>query len=372
MQFHKLVAIVAISTLAIQAGAQNLDSPSQGVVIVNSNTNSNANESASNASQQTTATQQPTTVVEANPVLDSRAEQMRRARQNAEMQTEQKIVEKLEESRLREEQERAERLFGNKLESSAAAATATAVSTPEGSAATATAVSIAPEVKEEKPTQVTIEKVEIVTPAPAPAPIIEDVGESKLSLAPVVEEERKDRFFISGILAAPSYSASNVKSNFGLGVSLGVITKNNVGLEGTFLFSNHSVDTFWKPGLYSDLDQYDFGVSAKYYFFPNRLKPYVGGSITYIYREYVGRIKQGAWWVNPSEEESTHAVNMGLLAGIDFEVSENFMLGAGFDWNFNVMNKVDFSATDYGLPANARPLEEIGYYTLKVNAKVTF
>ena len=113
MRFSKQVAILAIIALAVTANAQNegtlrtIDESqaTQGVVIMNSNSNSNTAAAVA-------PVQQPTTIVEAQPVQESRAELMRKARQNAEVSTEQKIVEKLEESRLREEQQprRAERL----------------------------------------------------------------------------------------------------------------------------------------------------------------------------------------------------------------------------------------------------------------------
>lgn len=375
MQFTKLIAILAITSTAIVANAQNAAvseaQPSQGVVILNTNTNTNSasNAAKANAQQSQTATQIPTTVVEANPVSESRADAMRRARQNAEVQTEQKIVEKLEESRLREENERAERLFGNKLESTSAA-TATAVATPNGAAATATAVTtttVEP-VKKDEPT-VNIEKVEIVTPVQEQAAPV-----STVAIEEPVVEKAKDKFYVSPMLAVPSYSASNVKSNYGLGIALGSILANNIGVEGTFLYSNHTVDTFWTPGVYSDLDQYDFSASAKYYIFPGPLRPYAGVSLTYIYRQYQGRIQSGGAWVaNPySQSEETHAVNAGILGGVDFALNDNVMIGAGFDWNFNVMNKSDFNYSAYNMPANSKPLEEIDYYTLKLNAKVSF
>ena len=58
---------------------------------------------------------QPTTVIEATPLTESRAEKMRRARQDTELQTEQKIVEKLEQSRIEDEKKRSDVLFGDRF-----------------------------------------------------------------------------------------------------------------------------------------------------------------------------------------------------------------------------------------------------------------
>jgi outer membrane protein W len=382
MRFQKHIAIVAITTLATFANAQD---GSQGVVIMNSNTNTSSSSATADAAA--AASQQPNTVVEAQPISASKAELMRKARQNEEVNTEQKIVEKLEESRLKEEQQRAERLFGNKLDPQpqavgGAAATATAVSNTSGAAATATAVTVEPKKEEEvKATHVNIEKVEIIQPAQEvkayePAPIAAAPAVSKIEVQDEKEEAFQKKFFVSGILAAPNYDASNVKSNYGLGVSVGSFVSPNWAVEGTFLYSNHTVDTYWKYGLYEDLDQYDFSAAAKYYILTDRIfMPYLGGQVSYIYRKYSERIRQGTYWVqNPeTDQEETHAVNAGLGAGVDFKVSDNILIGGAFEYNFNLMTKNDFDYTSYGVkPEDTKPLEEIDYMLLKISAKMTF
>lgn len=377
MKFHSLVAIFAISALAMQANAKadgtlrrtlvaqneitNTDyqpETTQGVVIMNTNTNSNAAQ----------AVAQPATVVEAAPVQDSRAENLRRARQGAEVQTEQKIVEKLEDSRLQDERNRAERLFGDRLDPQPAPVQ----QAPVQQAPVAPVVVAPVVVEEEKPTQVTIEKVEIIHPA-APAVEMEkaEVAETKMEMP---EEKGASRYFVGATLGTIGYDASNVKSNYALGVSIGSIMATNWGVEGSFLYSNHFVDTFWEGGgLYRELNQMDFGVAAKYYFINAKLKPYLGASANYIYRSYEGRIKTGTYGSKAANvsEETTDAVNVGALAGIEFEATSNVLIGAGLEYNRNLFNK-SLSFSTYGLPDNTRALEEIDYYSIKVGAKMTF
>jgi opacity protein-like surface antigen len=361
MRFNALVAIFAMVSLsASYAQAQEeTATPTQGVVVINSNSQA--------------ATAQPTTVVEAAPVQESKADLMRKARQSEEVKTEQKIVEKLEESRLKEEQQRAERLFGNKLDTPAE------TQHVEQQQVVAPVVVEAPkeEKKEEKP-QVTIEKVEIIQPAPIKEEKLEAPLDAKLAMKEDVkkdEEQATDRFFVGAILAAPNYNTSNVKTNYGLGASVGINLATNWSIEASFLYSNHSVDTYWTPGLFKDLDQYDVSASAKYYILSGKLKPYLGGSVTYIKRVYNDRIynwnggSMAAGWGS----QETDAVDAGLLGGVDFEISKNILIGAGLEYNFNVMNKNDFRTmySQYGLP-DTRPLEEIDYYTVKVGAKFLF
>ncbi|MBX3022371.1 MAG: porin family protein [Bdellovibrionales bacterium] len=355
MKFTMIVAVIA--TLSMAAQAQNAQPT---VVLI----------PASQVQTQQPAVQaQPATVVEAAPVSESKADVMRKARQNQELQTEQKIVEKLEESRLKEEQQRAERLFGDKLNDSAPAATVAPVAQP-----------VAPAPQPVQPQQVTIEKIEIVQPATPvveekPAVVAEPVTESKLDVSEEQESVFARKFFVGGVLAAPSYSAANLKTNYGVGVTVGTQLDPNWAIEGMFLYSNHVVDTFWDYNLYRDMDQYDFQASAKYYILTGKLKPYLGASASYVLRQYTERLKNNSFYSyaqDKSESADTHSVNVGLVAGVDFEVSDSITLGAGIDYNTPVMKKHDFNFRNYNLPENTKPVEEFDYTTIKVNARMTF
>ncbi len=61
-------------------------------------------------------------------------------------------------------------------------------------------------------------------------------------------------------------------------------------------------------------------------------------------------------------------MNAGLMLGVDFEISKRILLGAGLDYNFNVMNRQSFQS-QYGLPGGVKVLEEIDYTLIKVSAK---
>ena len=66
---------------------------------------------------QTSVQTQPTTFIEASPLSDSKADYIRKNRQDEEMKTETRIVEKLEQSRMEDEKRRAAALFGDKFDS---------------------------------------------------------------------------------------------------------------------------------------------------------------------------------------------------------------------------------------------------------------
>jgi hypothetical protein len=72
----------------------------------------------------------------------------------------------------------------------------------------------------------------------------------------------------------------------------------------------------------------------------------------------------------PASTETTNAIDAGLLGGVDFAINESFSVGAGADYNFNVLNITNFN--NEWLPPGAQPLEKISYWTLKLTAKFTF
>lgn len=414
MKFNKVVAVIAIFSFAAQVNAAAVQEQPNGMTTVASDTVSVESDAVTTTPQQevvvptnaavvteptapavttapataapvTTApvtSAQPNTVVEAAPVSESRAEVMRKARQSEEVKTEQKLVEKLEALRLQEERQRAERILGNSGQPAAATAPTAAPAPAPQVVAPVVAPVVVPvvaEPKKEEPAQVTIEKVEIVQPKEEEkAPVEKAESAAAVNAMKVEDQEHKeekgqDKFFVGGLLGAVNYNASNVKSNYGLGVSVGMNLATNWVIEGSFLYSNHSIDTYWQYPLYRELDQYDFGITAKYYLLSGKLKPFVGGSAIYIYRKYQSRSQFGDYWnVNSStSEESSNALNGGLTAGVDFAINDKFLIGGGIDYNFNVMNKQDFRS-QYSIPTNVKQIEEIEYTVIKVNVKMTF
>ncbi len=395
MKFNNLVALIAITAFTVQVNAQadgTLRRFAQNdtqvtTVTTEVNTATVAPQSVQQSAPQ--AVQQPATVVEAAPLVESKAEQLRKARQNAEVNTEQKIVEKLEESRLKEEQQRADRLFGTKLDATAQQQLNEAMNAP------AQKVELVPAEKPlVQPTQVTIEKVEIIQPAPAPlappeiksvqeeapAPVAAPKAAASLSVQAEdveAEEEESQKFYVNASLGAVSYDASNVKGNFGGGVAVGMLVNERTSMELGFLYSNHFIDTFWESPLYREMDQYDISLSGKYNFLTGRIRPYVGAGAAYIIRNYQQRI----WTQNINgqivsvagpNEDQTDSINFVLMAGADFQISDNLSIGAGVDYNTNVMNRSELNFQNYALPEGTKALEEIDFFTTKVTAKMTF
>lgn len=392
MKFSKLVCLIAISLMAVSAYAQSdvdvgyqndggssssgllrtADSGNDRVVILNNANATTATNTNQSGQQGQAVQQQPTTYVQAQPVSESRAEAMRKAREHAEVQTEQKIVEKLEQSRLDDEHNRADRLFGNRFESpeqKPAPAPAPVVVAP---APVAVAPAPVKEDKSDKATNVTIEKVEINTPA-----VAETRSDLKKDKAEADDSEGK--VYIGASLGTSEYDANNVKNDYAYGFTLGEKLDSHWSIEALVNIAKYKVDTYWQYPLFRDLNQYDFGVATKYTLLPGKVQPYIGGSASYIYRKYDTRVYQnGCGWgcqqqFDPgTTDETTYAVDLGLMAGLDVAVTPNILIGADFRYSVNVFRKTDNTIFDESWASNVKPLEELDHYNFMVNAKYLF
>ena len=306
--------------------------------------------------------QQPVTNVEATPLTDSRASQLRRARQDAEVQTEQKIVEKLEQSRLQDEKDRAQRLFGNKLENN--------------------------NLQNQQPLAPANQTVQVIPQEPQKQePSLDEVKEEIISsmraeLAPVEEEKPESQTYISGTIGIAEYQdAINVESNEAMGLSIGTRLDDKFIVEGSFIYSNHYVDQvnyrYSSSFVYDDLDQYNFIAAAKYAPRFGRFSPHVGALVSYTHRKYAevnmnNRYSRQTSYV--SEESETDAFDWGISMGVDVHLSDNFIIGAEYRYITNLTSKSDSRFLDdyYSYYNVGTPLEEFDYSTFGIVGKVTF
>ncbi len=243
---------------------------------------------------------QPVTKIEAAPLQDSKAGVMRKSRQDAEVSTEQTIVEKLEESRLKDEKKRADVLFGDKFDilnkdqaaavasgaivgaqvagSAAQPSVGSAVAVPAASAVTivvnpSPAPAVAPtitadkvaekadakpvavteeakpevKVEETKATESAVVSTAAIVPVEASKEVDREIIRSEVSatLAEMkpVEEKAKDRTYVGALLGMGDYpDASNVRPQYASGIAIGRSFNERLVVEGSFLYSNYQVE----------------------------------------------------------------------------------------------------------------------------------
>jgi opacity protein-like surface antigen len=104
------------------------------------------------------------------------------------------------------------------------------------------------------------------------------------------------------------------------------------------------------------------------------VRPVLGGLIAYSYRKYDWNSLPNFYPYNTYGTSSdSHAVDLGVTAGVDLELSKKFALGFEYRYMFNLSSRVDnqsiiaASQNQYGTP-----LEKLSYYTMAIAAKVNF
>lgn len=339
-------------------------------VIINSQPQSAVQQPAARVSAQ------PTTVVQSTPV-ESRADQLRKARESVELSNEQRIVEKLEESRLQDEKSRAERLFGNANGQQTVENTNTTVVVQPAAQPVQQAQPVQP-VQQQPVQQQVVQPVQAapaVVAQPAPAPAVESVkADAKEAVA--AEELVKDKMYVlGGIGTAQYYGAVNVSSNAAVNLAVGWQPGINERLnyEGTFMYSNYYINEYWKPPFvaFKEMSQYNFGGAIKYAFTTSAFRPYAGGLVNYTYRTYSNR--GPCLCANMPTSLTSNAVDVGLLLGADYRLTRDFAVGLEYRYVMNLWAKSDdrYIKPEY-LNNGTTPIENMSYYSLMLFGKYTF
>lgn len=311
--------------------------------------------------------EQPTTIVEAAPLSESRAEALRKRRQGLEVNTEQKIVEKLEEARMEDEKARAERLFGNGFGAGRPEQTAPAVIQPQPEPVP---VVIAPQ-----------------APVQAVAPVVAETAEDRVDVRSEIkaameelsakdEKTDKQSYFIGGVVGLSEYpDAVNVKGNVATGVTIGLVTEDRIVVEGSFLYSDYEVQDYMSYYPWKDLTQYNFSAAVKYQLLPGKLRPFAGGVVGYTYRKASDRYNSYAGYgaSGSNGEGTSNAFDLGAAAGLDLQLTDSFSIGGEFRYMTNVSYRRDEKYPQYyGAATGQSPIEEMDYYTVTLGGKFTF
>jgi hypothetical protein len=335
---------------------------------------------------QAQAQKQPTTIIEASPLTESRADRIRKARQDVEVQTEQKIVEKLELSRIEDERRRGEVLFGDRFNQLNAQQQQTLAPAP------APIVVMAPPPPAPAPAPVAVAPAPVQEVA-APAPSREDKldkeavrAEISAALADLKEKEEKpkDKMYMSGLLGTSDYpDAKNLKGQYAAGFSIGKTFANQMQIEGSFIYSSYQVEQmcgYYNPcggyvyGQYyptiTQMDQYQGSVVGKYQMFTGMFRPVLGAAMAYTYRSFTD-----TQFARYNSDATSKALDVGFVTGADLVVSDSFTLGIDFRYFTNVTNQSSSSfQNSFVFPngVSGKPVEKLNYYTLGIVGRTSF
>ncbi len=336
---------------------------------------------------------QPTTVIEATPLVESKAEKIRKSRQDAELSTEQGIVEKLEQSRLEDEKRRGEVLFGDKFN--------TLMTQGQQPAAAPAPVAPAP-VAQPAPAPVPV--VPVIVPeqvVAAPAPIEKEEkkeidreairGEVSMALAEMKKDEEKPKAktYISLMAGSGDYpDAVNVKPQYSLGLGIGRELSERLILEGSFQYSNYQIEQRFLNGSYysgscvydyqgncypriTEMNQYSTSALVKYQILPGMFRPEIGSLVSYTYRTFTD--KQFAL---SNATVSSQAMDFGVMGGVTMQLTEGFSLGLDMRYMWNLTNKVDGTSLQksaiYQGYSQDTPIEQLSYWNTSIVGRATF
>ncbi len=295
--------------------------------------------------------QTPTTTIEASPLSPSRADQLRKARQDVEVQTEQSIVEQLEASRLELEKKRAESLL-KKISSADEVAPQSVQVVPAAPAAVAP---VAPVDDSEQKAEISQLKQEVQ------------------NLKTEKERPRDDNYMSFGI-GMPNYqNVINLKSDASFGIGVGFKSPNNVVFEGSLYYSllrieRPTTSPFGGLPEIDNVDQFNGMASVKYAFFSGKVRPLIGALASYTYREY----SCGQFWTCNGRSK-THALDAGGLVGGEVQVSDTFSVGVEYQYLRNLSNRTEASIQPSFMQMYPTGrLEDKDYSLITVRGRVSF
>jgi outer membrane protein W len=363
MKFSKSVVVIAVTMFAINATAQTaVQAPSansvQPVTVQPTGTPAAAAPTVgaapvvAPAPVPTAATAVPAPKVD--PKVDSRAEELRKSRQEAELKNDDKLVEKLEKARLEEEKVRAEKIDNAALNSQQAPAA------PVEAA------------KKSEPT-VTIQRVEIIQPESKQVEIKDEKPSDAKSDAKA--EAKQDKWYAGAGLGSISYG-TNVNNKSSYEFTVGTKIEDRLMVEATFAMASFDLSRYLPYGLFSSMEQYDFGVAAKYILSDTgKFQPFIGASADYLYREYKNRYDSGLYYQNYDNYttgQNTEAMNLGMIVGADFKIVSNVLVGGQFKYSMNVYNQNRGLVSSQAIIGNTKPIEEQSFSSFLISAKYLF
>lgn len=319
---------------------------------------------------------QPVTMVEASPLSSSNADSIRKNRQEEEMRTETRIVEKLETSRMEDEKRRAQVLFGDKFDAlnnkDQAAAQQPVVQQVAQPVYVAPAAPVVAPSSNVQAQPIIIQQNDSLTRDDVAQEVRAALDEDKASANDSTSTNLFEKKYFSAQAGVPQYADSQaIRGNYSAGIGIG--TQNDyLQVEGGFIYSNYSLDAFYynqfnqvsyAPFL---MNQYQTYLSAKFQIMAGAIRPNLGGLVSYSYRTYVTDAYT-SFGPAGTKTGSSGAIDLGITAGVDIALNERFALGADLKYMFNMSANINGNTV-----AGASSPEKLNYYLLGIAAKMAF
>lgn len=297
-------------------------------------------------------------LVDSETITNSRADELRKSRKRAELETELKATEKIEESRLKDEQKRSDVLFSERFK---------ALDNNENTNQNTNTNQV--------PVQV-IAPQQNVNPS-TPALSREDLKEelkSVLDEKEVLESQKAKHknngsYFIGMVGLSEYPKADNIQGNGVFGFGLGVEVQDKVLVEGLFQYASYKSNFIWLK----DIEEYSAIGAIKAQFSKSMIRPIAGGLIAYSYRTYTDTYanNQNPYAYQTSSQTHVSAFDIGLLGGAQFVISDDFSIGGEFRYLWNLTSKTDGAYYPAFFP-NSQPLDQMSHYSFLLTGRINF
>jgi hypothetical protein len=174
------------------------------------------------------------------------------------------------------------------------------------------------------------------------------------------------------------------------GILLGVEFPENFILEGSVIFSQYDINNVPACSqtdyagncigviipINQRMTQTNVGLGAKYAFLKGRVRPMVGGLLSYTKRSFENRnttsYTNGYNYTGARQSyPDSWGIDGGVSLGVDVSLSPKFAIGADFKYLTNLTyDREDNPQTrSYG---NSQPVEELSYYIFSAAATFRF
>ena len=192
--------------------------------------------------------------------------------------------------------------------------------------------------------------------------------------------EDETKVYISGGAGISMFpSVDNISTGLNANVNIGAKFPANFLFEIGFGYSDFRLDNAYfypRATARSSVQQcfncrikeYAGLLNVKYHLFKQVLKPFVGTSGIYRYRNYKEDTPYGTY--DTYYDNSSHGFDMGVNFGVDFALSPQFMVGVEGKYMINFMNSVSDSHMIYRYRYPDEQLsDDLSYFTFGINAK---
>lgn len=197
--------------------------------------------------------------------------------------------------------------------------------------------------------------------------------------SPIKKVDEEISFYISGGGGVTVFSeAENIRNGMNANVNIGVRFPKSWLVEFGFVYSDFKLDNYYYYPTSSPQEnlecldchirEYAGILNVKYHLFAQTLRPFIGFSGLYRYRDYQ---EDSYIYRYDRYDSSSHGVDMGVNTGIDFAFSPQIIVGAEFRYMINLTNSVSNAPYDflyYRYP-DERLSDDFSYFTFGLNAK---